>query len=36
MANYTFRERIKSAAIKPVLRMIDENPEKNIPRILDN
>lgn len=35
MANYTFRERIKSAAIKSVLRMIDENPEKNIPRILD-
>ncbi|HZK28977.1 MAG TPA: radical SAM protein, partial [Clostridia bacterium] len=35
MTDFTFKEKMKSAAVKPLLQMVNDDPERNIPRILD-
>ena len=31
----TFKQRLMSLAVKPTLRYIDRDPEKNVPKLLD-
>ena len=35
MSDYTFSEKVKTSVIKPLITMLDSDPERNIPRIVD-
>lgn len=35
MSDYTFNEKMRVAAVQPMLEMLDSDPERNIPRIIE-
>ena len=35
MSDYTFSEKVKTSVIKTLIKMLDSDPERNIPRIVE-